>query len=232
MSEASEFKIFSMKKNIRCVVSFLLVCNFCLAQIPVSKEPRHHNLLENEHVRLLDVHIPAGDTSAFHIHQTPSVFIILNNVKTGSEVISEEDHRNSPIPHFDNIWFEGFYEKPRIHRVWNSDRTEFHVMDIELPNKNYKNIGPPIRQPAFTFLFDEKPVRAYRFSLKPSSAVFLPAMDADVLMILLSDLSEAIHVNDKTFCKKGDYQYVPFGRSLNFINGSIAKAEFAFFELK
>ena len=221
-----------MKKNIKSMVSFLLLSQICPAQVPVSQEPRHHDLLDNGHVRLLDVHIPAGDTSAFHIHQTPSVFVVLHNVKTGSEVISEEDHRNSPIPHFDNIWFEGFYEKPRVHRVWNSDSTEFHVMDIELPNKIFKNIGPPISQMAFTFLFDEKPVRAYRLSLEPSATTSLAALNADVLMVLLSDSGESVHMNNKTFHKKGDYLYIPFGHSLAFINGSKLKAEFAFFELK
>ncbi len=214
------------------MVGFLLMSHICLAQIPVSKEPRHHDILDNSHVRLLDVHIPAGDTSEFHIHQTPSVFIILKNVKTGSEVISEEDHTNSPIPHFDNIWFEGFYEKPRIHRVWNSDQEEFHVMDIELPNKNFKNLGPPIPQKAFAFLFDEKPVRAYRLHMEPSSTISLPVMNADVLMILLSDSAESMHINNKIFYKKGDFLYVSFGQELHFINGGKAKAEFAFFELK
>jgi hypothetical protein len=221
-----------MKKNIKSMVSFLLLSQICLAQIPVSQEPRHHDLLDNEHVRLLDVHIPAGDTSAFHIHQTPSVFIVLHNVKTGSEVISEEDHRNSPIPHYDNIWFEGFYGKPRIHRVWNNDSSEFHVMDIELPNKKYRNIVSPIRQGAFVFLFDEKPVRAYRLNLNPSSDIFLPAVNTDILMILLTDSVQSVRVNEKSYHQKGDYQYVPFGLSLKFVNQSTAKAVFAFFELK
>ena len=129
-----------MKKYAIQFAIYLLLNVLCAAQIPVSQEPRHHKILENDHLRLLDVHIPPGDTSMIHLHATPSVFVVLNNVKTGSQVISEEDHSKSPIPHFGNIWFEGFYEKSRIHRVWNSDSSEFHVMDIELTNKNYITI--------------------------------------------------------------------------------------------
>ena len=73
---------------------------------------------------LLDVHIPPGDTSQFHIHATPSVFLVLAAVKTGSQVIQEEDHVEISIPDYGNIWFEGFYRLPRIHRVWNSDTIE------------------------------------------------------------------------------------------------------------
>jgi hypothetical protein len=221
----------------RCA-SFLTICllmtGICRGQtgIPVSQEPRHHKVLENNHVRLLDVHIPPGDTSLFHIHATPSLFVILNNVKTGSQVISEEDHSNSPIPHFGNIWFEGFYEKPRIHRVWNSDQSEFHVMDIELVNKHYVTPDPPIQQAYFTFLFEEKPVRAYRVDLKPAANLSLTGRAADILMILLTDSVSAVFVNKKGFRKKGDYLYISSGTSLLIENGGEVNAAFAFFELK
>src|SRR5258705_238434 len=87
-----------------------------------------HNVFENEWVRILDVHIPPGDTSLFHKHSTPSVFMVLSNTKTGSEVLVEPAKIHLTEG---NIWFEGFYDKPRIHRVWNSDTTDFHVIDME-----------------------------------------------------------------------------------------------------
>ena len=42
--------------------------HLCHAQIPVSIEPRHHKVFENEYVRVLDVHIVPGDTTLFHKH--------------------------------------------------------------------------------------------------------------------------------------------------------------------
>ena len=210
----------------------LLLNVVCRGQIPVSQEPRHHKILENDHLRLLDVHIPPGDTSMIHLHATPSVFVVLNNVKTGSQVISEEDHSKSPIPHFGNIWFEGFYEKPRIHRVWNSDSTEFHVMDIELTNKNYITIEGSIKQAPFTFLFDEKPVRAYRLDLQPAVHISILPDRADILIIQLTDSSTSVHINEKDFHKKGDFLYISSGANLEIENRGREKATFAFFELK
>jgi hypothetical protein len=205
----------------------------CLrAQVPVSKEPLHHDILDNEYVRLLDVHIPPGDTTQIHIHATPSVFIILTNVKTGSQVIQEEDHSKSPVPHYGNISFEGFYMLPRIHRVWNSDTIEFHVMDIELPNKNFIIIDKPIRQEAFTFLFEEKPVRAYLLNLEPDIVISLKPRKADILLIQIIDSSKAVYVNEKSFHKKGDFLYIPSGHSIEIKNNGAGKSEFAFFELK
>jgi|SRR5450432_792284 hypothetical protein len=221
-----------MKKYMGFTMICVVLYGICMAQVPVSMEPRHHNIFENGHVRILDVHIPPGDTSQIHIHATASIFLILNDVKTGSQVISEEDHSNSPIPDYGNIWFEGFYIKPRIHRVWNSDTSEFHVMDIELPNKNFINIDPPIQQESFTFLFDEKPVRAYRLNLRPAAKIAVMASKADILMILLTDSTESIHASEKSFHKKGDFLYISAGNSFEINNGGMVKAEFAFFELK
>ena len=221
-----------MKKYGIQLAFYLLLNILCRAQVPVSQEPRHHKILENDHLRLLDVHIPPGDTSMIHIHATPSVFVILNNVKTGSQVISEEDHSKSPIPHFGNIWFEGFYEKPRIHRVWNSDSAEFHVMDIELTNKNYVTIGGAVKQAPFAYLFDEKPVRAYRLELQPAANISILPDGADILMILLTDSALSVRVNEMDFHKKGDYLYISSGTNLGIENRGHANATFAYFELK
>ena len=212
------------------------------AQVPVSQEPRHHKLLDNGHVRLLDVRIPPGDTTQFHIHATPSVFIVLNEAKTGSDILSEEDRSASPIRHYGNIWFEGFYVKPRIHRVYNLDDHLFHVMDIELTHDQYIPIDLPIQQEAFHFLFEEKPVRAYRLSLAPGKKIFLEPRKADILMIRLSDSAESpgttailfrnqlAHSNN--FHKKGDFAYWESGNSIEINNGGSQTTEFAFLELK
>jgi len=45
------------------------------AQVPVYEEPLHKVVLKNEYIRLIDVHLPPGDTTQFHIHAATSVFI-------------------------------------------------------------------------------------------------------------------------------------------------------------
>jgi hypothetical protein len=220
-----------MKKFFLFVPGFLLFLSL-RAQVPVSKEPMHHDVLENSHLRLLDVHIPPGDTTQFHIHATPSVFLVLTDANTGSQVIQEEDHSKSPVPHYGNIWFEGFYQLPRIHRVWNGDKKEFHVMDIELPNMNYVVLDSPIRKEEFTFLFEEKPVRAYRLKLAPYQTMNIDPRKADILMIRLSDAVNAVSVNDKLLIQKGDFLYIASGQSVRIKNTGSANSVFVFFELK
>ncbi|MHA4806547.1 hypothetical protein ACX0G9_00500 [Flavitalea flava] len=222
-----------------------------LNPVAVSKEPRHHNVFENAWVRVLDVHIGPGDTSFFHKHETPSVFIVLSNVKTGSEVIIEEKKTNAPVT-FGNIWFDGFYTQPRIHRVWNEDTSEFHVMDIELLNRRNKlpveiNPDSPIKNTAFQLLFDELPVRGYLLNLQPRTHFSLQERTAPVLVVLLTDSPEEnpprgdpgknilvnnILVNGKPFSKKGDYLFIPAKKKIEFINRGLSAGKLALFELK
>lgn len=204
----------------------------CQAQVPVSQEPMHHKVLDNGHVRLLDVHIPPGDTTQFHIHATPSVFLLLTAAHTGADVISEEDRLKFPVPDYGNIWFEGFYKKPRVHRVFNLDSHEFHVMDIELTNKDFIVLDSPIKKAGFTFLFEEKPVRAYRLKMDGGTGSSLVPRKGDLLIILLTDSSGKILVNGKSFHLKGDFLYIPSGSSLEISNQGMLRAEFALFELK
>src|SRR6187200_2749079 len=126
-------------KKFSLLVTLFFLSKFCHAQIPVSQEPKHHNVFENSYVRVLDVHLLPGDTSLFHKHETPSVFIVLNPVKTGSEVIIE-DGTSTALLKDSAISFESFSKSPRIHRVWNADATKFHVMDVEIVTKIQRNI--------------------------------------------------------------------------------------------
>jgi len=219
-------------KSLLLILVFLSAGAMSRAQVPVSLEPRHHKVLDNGHVRLLDVHIPPGDTTQFHIHSTPSVFLLLTEASTGTEVVSEEDRSNSPVIHYGNIWFEGFYIKPRIHRVFNRDNHEYRVMDIELTNKNYIGLDSPIKKESFTFLFEEKPVRAYRLEPEPGAKISVPAQKGDILMIQLTDSAGPVRVNEKLFRQKGDFYYINSGRGFELKNEGTEKATFAFFELK
>ena len=215
----------------KCFIFFAIFFQsiICCAQVPVSKEPRHHNVFENAFVRVLDVHLPPGDTSLFHKHETPSVFIVLHPVKTGSEVIIEEATATA-LTKDPTITFEGFYVKPRIHRVWNSDTSDFHVMDIEILNKVHQNISP-MEQAGFQILFNEKPVTAYRLSLNAGVNIKLKR-ETPFLIVGLSDATNNVMVNKKMFSKKGDFLFIPSGEFIELSSKEEKEYSFAVLEFK
>jgi hypothetical protein len=222
-----------MKKYLWLTIVYAGWYYSCGAQVPVSKEPRHHNIFENSHIRLLDVHIAPGDTTLIHIHATPSVFLILTNtVKVGSQVISEEKRAKLTTTDNENIWYESFHNQPRIHRVWNSDTAEYHVMDIELTSRNFKMIDSPLYQSVFKLLFDETPVRVYRLTLSDTNLFQIPPRKADVLIVRLKDSPCKGSVNKKLLLKKGDFIYIPTGNNIDIKNEETGEVHYVFFELR
>ena len=205
------------------------------AQIQVSQEPRHHNVFENEWVRILDVHLPPHDTSLIHKHSTPSVFMVLSNTKTGSQVLVEP---GKPSFADGNIWFEGFYDTPRIHRVWNEDTVEFHVIDMELLHKPASNSGETSSNsgetPVIPFskeLFNVKPVQAFRLRVPPGGSFNLAVLSSPLVIVGLTGTPSAT-VNDKPFAKKGDFLFLPIDGQLAVYNHSNDdEAQFAVFVL-
>src|ERR1700722_557239 len=205
----------------RLSIQFLLITGLtsgACAQIQVSQEPRHHKVFENEWVRVLDVHIPPHDTSLVHKHSTPSVFLVLSKTKTGSQVIIEP--RTISLTD-GNIWFEGFYDTPRIHRVWNDDTVEFHVMDIELlhapasesvkgPSNDSAKEQQLLRKAMDSdflsrfsrSLFDVKPVHVYEMTLGPGEYPHQGATGQPILVVGLSGPAAKGKVNSQPFTKK------------------------------
>ena len=198
--------------------------------VPVKDEPRHHNVFENNFVRVLDVRVNPGDTTGFHKHATPSVFIVLHPVKTGSEVKIEEQKATalSPDP---TITFEGFYKSPRIHRVWNEDTAQFHVMDVEILSKGGQPTAAPIQQAGFKMLFDEQPVRGYRLTLPATNTIQLQRQ-SPLLIVGLTNAAQPLSVNKQSFSKEGDYLFIPAGQAVQFSNNNQTPYSFAVLEIK
>ena len=99
--------------------------------VPVHEEPRHHPVYQDKEVRILNVLLPPGDTTLYHIHHTPSVFINFTSTLTGSQLqggIASNGKSTAGRILFENLAPPNI----RTHRVWNDDKDTFHVIDIEL----------------------------------------------------------------------------------------------------
>ena len=43
--------------------------------VPVHQEPRHHLVFDSDAIRVLDIQIPPGDTTLFHTHSNPILYV-------------------------------------------------------------------------------------------------------------------------------------------------------------
>jgi quercetin dioxygenase-like cupin family protein len=154
--------------------------------------------------------------------------MVLSSTKTGSQVLVEPGKTSFANG---NIWFESFKDTPRIHRVWNEDTVEFHVIDMELlhtPSPDSQQLSLPFSKD----LFKADPVRAYRVTLPPGQGFALEYNTHPFVVVGLSGSTATGTVNGKHFTKKGDFLFLPAGApGLSMSNKGSRSVQFAVFEL-
>lgn len=221
-----------MKKIFFFLLSLIIMLTVT-AQLPVKDEPRHHNVFENNYVRILDVHFSPGDTTLYHLHNTPSVFVNFTKTLVGSQLKDQPPGKNDYSVAGSINYDEP--STPRWHRVWNDDNTWFHVMDIELI------AGKPLSQQQLLTasslkLIDNKPMaNVYQLRLKKGEKIILPATTTGYLLISLSDALVNISDNRKVehrVMKAGHYQWMNAGDEYFITTEDNHNSGFALIQLK
>lgn len=176
-------------KYIKCVsIIFLLfgLYNDLHAQVPVIKEPHHKPVLVNDYVRLLDVHINPHDTTQYHIHAAPSVMVMLSNSTIGIQKYGEAPAAPGNVT-AGTTSFVDYAKNPVTHRVFNTGKNVFHVMDIELAKKNPSSDScNPIQENNVETTINEKLVRVYKFDLNGTGSLHINKCSCAHLLVCIS----------------------------------------------
>ncbi len=151
-----------MNKTGLLFYTVLMYSALTIAQVPVSQEPLHKPVLQNKYVRVLDVIIQPGDTSQFHIHETPSLFVNLSNTKIGSQIIGEDWVEDKFVAGV--AWYKSFSPEVLIHRVSNWDHLPLHVNDIEILSTYNLSAASQIKPLQFPLLFENEKAFAYQLT--------------------------------------------------------------------
>jgi|YelNatPaOPRAMG01_1025707.scaffolds.fasta_scaffold00144_10 hypothetical protein len=216
---------------------FLFVFVFQLShlqgQVFVHEEPRHHLVFQNKEVRILNVIIPPGDTTQYHIHHTPSVFIFFTKTLTGSQLKGKS-------PSFDKskagrIIFENLAPPNiRIHRVWNADADTFHVMDVELLVKDTGFALAPFAMPDLKLEINTAWARVYRLTLLRGKEFSLSNYKQSFILISFnSAIVETNYLEKKQYLtlKQGSFFDIKENELFSIKNTSDATAQFVLFEM-
>jgi hypothetical protein len=203
-----------------------------ISQVPVKYEPRHHNIFENEYVRLLDVHFGPKDTTLYHVHSTPSVFFTFTRTITTQQLMGRPAGRGSTSfpgpPSYDSLG------SPRTHRVWNDDTVWYHVMDVELLAGKPTNEPGIIQLPSMKLAFNRYLANGYTLQLNAGEKVVSPAPTTGYLLVSQGDATidyETETVKQKRFMKAGHYIWVEAGNTFS-ITASGTPATFMLLQLK
>jgi hypothetical protein len=119
------------------ILAALLVVPPLLAQspVPVHREPKHRLVWEEGPLRVLDVRIAPGDTTLFHVHDTPmlAVRIAVSRVDVQTfggpwSGVGPADTTNFYPGAIDPDTSYGL--RPVTHRVTNAGQSAFHLIGI------------------------------------------------------------------------------------------------------
>jgi hypothetical protein len=209
-----------------------MICSVTItAQVPVREEPRHHPVLRNKYIRLLDVWLPPGDTTLYHIHATPSLFIILSNTVTGSQVKNGQWEQGRSTAGY--AWFRSFLNDTLVHRVCNMDTVPFHVNDIEILSSYQTSDATSKKALPFTVLFENE--KAWAYHIKTITAARQIIKDRGPMIAELVS-GNTIFFHDATTnrakeIKAGEYCFIEPGTAFYF-STSRGEMNLVLFEIK
>ena len=201
------------------------------APVPVIKEPRHHLALENKYVRLIDVHIPPGDTTLYHIHAAPSIIVILSSSVVGSALMNGKPSSGPVTPGATS--FAAYKEHPITHHVWNEGKNMYHVMDIEwVEHDTASGVFPEYHQEGFHLNWEEHGVRSYTLNTTQNDSIRINGNAYAHLLIGVRSTARLRVAQEHAVYKKelsaGQFLFFQPGTSVN-IQG---QAEIVMLELK
>ena len=205
-----------------------------VAQVPVSKEPRHHVVFENDHFRILNVLLPPGDTTQYHVHSTPSVFISFTKTHTASQNINKQPVEG--VSASGNVWFENLNPPNiKIHRVWNMDSSTFHVMDVELLGKDSGFSTSPLVMQHMHLSIDTPWVRSYTMRLEKNEQVSIKEQQSGFILVAINEASIELSQNSaesKPIVKAGSFYIIKANDKFSVTNLNNTSANFALLEIK
>lgn len=102
-----------------------------VAQVPLSKEPRHRVTFENPQLRILDVNIPPGDKSLDHRHDLDIATVSMSQgtntrIQTGSQPAAERPSR--PLGDATIAEYAG---KAQSHTIENVGKSAYQLFAVE-----------------------------------------------------------------------------------------------------
>ncbi|MFI5186650.1 MAG: hypothetical protein ACHQF0_08000 [Chitinophagales bacterium] len=215
-----------------CIIAVSFSSLLTAAQPAVRNEPRHHNVFENDYIRILDVFIPPHDTTQFHIHNTPSVFIMLSKTATGSQLKGGQPVKDISVA--GSYWYDSLVT-PRIHRVWNEDSTWFHPMDIELIAGKPHSDPPVLQNPFLQLSFNKPLVNGYHLQLQKNTTIELPVSATGYLLVSTGDAIVKYRVNDliqHRTMKSGHYTWIEPGKPFSITSDGNTPTGFLLLQLK
>ncbi len=213
-------------------IFLLLYAGQIIAQVQVSKEPMHRPVLINQYVRVLDVVLPPKDTTQFHIHSTPSLFLVFTKTRYNAQVENQDWIESLVSP--GQTWYSPFTPDSVIHRVTNLETYPFHVMDIEILSSYDSMAMNNVPNLPFPVLYNNERATAYQINNDHIDGKTFKSRSPMIAALISGD--KVIYHNHFTNQQKeiqtGQFVYIEPETSFNLTSTSPMDIHMVVFEIK
>lgn len=138
--------------------------------VPTHEEPHHRPVYQNAFVRVLDIEVPAGTVTRYHVHANPMVSVTVRDARSWAQAPGAErgpvtDAR--AVPYVGDNWDQPM---PYTHRVGNADTVAFRRIAAEWLAPAGRGCPALAPMPGYHLVRDTRYGRVYEVRLRPSEA--------------------------------------------------------------
>ena len=166
--------------------------------VPVFEEPRHHLIVDTPTLRILDIQIPPGDTTLFHMHNSAMIYVPISSSRTRNQNLGEEwpaPSAAAPAPAAPTRpgrinGGANYVEKPTTHRVNNIGATLFRLIGIAnmTPGEATSSAAASAAKPEM----ENRWYRVERLVIAPGTSAPVPTYAGTVVVVMQTPGTAAI----------------------------------------
>jgi len=201
--------------------------------VPLSEEPGHVPVLENDIVRAVYLVVPPGESTLYHEHTTDIATVTLEGTDLENQIWMQEPtvtQRNAG-----RVAFSGYAAEPYIHRVANVGDGTFRIVAVEIfPPPDPQFAGAAGRQAPFEQVLDNDRVSIWRIALAPSQSNALFRIGLPTVRIIQTGGTLAERINrgllESRPAAQGDIQWLAAGDSVSISN--VGQSEVVIYDME
>ena len=140
--------------------------------VQVYQEARHHLVFENSLVRVLDVRVPGGDTTDYHVHANRHIAVVIAGARSWDQGLGAAAPVSaSAAMRVGEVFDNASDSLPYTHRVGNADTVPFRylVAQVLAPSAVASSTLPP--SSGLRFDHETMGARVYRATLAPGQSI-------------------------------------------------------------
>ena len=152
--------------------------------VQVYQESRHHPVFENSLVRILDVRVPAGDTTAYHVHANRHIAVVISGARTWDQATGQAAPESASVSlPIGSVFDNASASIPYTHRVGNADTVAFRYLGAQMLEPSRVASTELPASSGLRFDHETMGARVYRVTLAPGQSTARHRHDAPGLTV-------------------------------------------------